>query len=179
LYCQLGEEVTEEDEFGIRSFVYKARRPFHPQRFSRFLLNATQKAIRAKGYFWLASRPSAVGLYQLAGTSQPITGAGYWYAAIGKDQWPEDELELSEIQSHWDPTYGDRRQELVFIGIDLDQSGIVRMLNEVLLTDPALVPGPRAWQSFPDPLPKFQNLKEGLLGHGPTRRVTQESELYP
>ncbi|MBK7844155.1 MAG: GTP-binding protein [Bdellovibrionales bacterium] len=150
-----GEEVSEKDEYGINSFVYRARRPFHPERFSRFLEKAPSGVLRAKGYFWLATRPDAVGLYQLAGSSSSFSGIGYWWCTVGERFWPKEESAKNEIRKIWDKQYGDRRQEIVFIGTDLNRDAISKALDEALLTPQEEKMGKKKWQKFPDPLPEF------------------------
>ncbi|NJM10343.1 MAG: GTP-binding protein [Bdellovibrionaceae bacterium] len=91
-----GQEVSEKDEYGINSFVYRARRPFHPERFATFLEKAPKGVLRAKGYFWLATRPEAVGLYQLAGSSSSFSGIGYWWCMVGERFWPAGKVREAE-----------------------------------------------------------------------------------
>lgn len=150
-----GEEVSEKDEYGINSFVYRARKPFHPERFAQFLEKAPVGVLRAKGYFWLATRPEAVGLYQLAGSSSSFSGIGYWWCTVGERFWPKEKSEKKKIYDIWDKQYGDRRQEIVFIGTDLDQDAITKALDSVLLTDDEIGLGSKKWVQFSDPLPQF------------------------
>ncbi|NQZ19210.1 MAG: GTP-binding protein, partial [Bdellovibrionales bacterium] len=151
-----GDEKSESDEYGINSFVYKARRPFHPERFAEFLEKAPEGVLRAKGYFWLASRPEAVGLYQLAGSSSSFSGIGYWWCTIGERFWPKDEAERQLILDIWDESYGDRRQEIVFIGTELDRDQITKSLDGALLTEEEVELGVQEWKWFTDPLPEFE-----------------------
>jgi G3E family GTPase len=150
-----GQEVSEQDEYGINSFVFRARKPFHPDRFAKFLEKAPAGVLRAKGYFWLATRPEAVGLYQLAGSSSSFSGIGQWWCVVGERFWPSDKEERQKIHDIWDKNFGDRRQEIVFIGTDLSKDGIVDQLNDCLLTDQEIALGVEKWQKFADPLPKF------------------------
>lgn len=156
-----GEESSEIDEYGIHSFVYRARKPFHPEKFANFLAKPPKGVLRAKGYFWIATRPDAVGLYQLAGSSSSYSGIGYWWAAVGETFWPKDAVTREKIEELWDKNFGDRRQEIVFIGTDLDKNNIVKVLDEALLTDEEVKLGVQGWKKFNDPLPDF-NLK-GLM----------------
>jgi G3E family GTPase len=151
-----GEEVSEKDEYGINSFVYRARRPFHPERFAKFLEKAPEGVLRAKGYFWLATRPEAVGLYQLAGSSSSFSGIGYWWCTVGERFWPKEQSEKQKIYDIWDEKYGDRRQEIVFIGTDLEREAITKALDDALLTDKEVNLGTKKWKKFSDPLPKFE-----------------------
>lgn len=151
-----GEEKSESEEFGITSFVYRARKPLHPERFAQFLEKSPEGVLRAKGYFWLASRPEAVGLYQLAGSSVSFSGIGYWWCCIGERFWPNDKEERKKIYELWDERYGDRRQEIVFIGTDLDKKSITEAFDKALLTDSEENMGLKKWQKFADPLPAFE-----------------------
>ncbi len=146
---------SEGDEFGITSFVYRARKPFHPARFASFIEKGPEGVLRAKGYFWLANRPDAVGLYQLAGSSSSFSGIGYWWTVIKGDYWPTEEAERNRITEVWDEFYGDRRQEIVFIGSELDQAKISRILDACLVTKSEEKLGFDGWAKFQDPLPKF------------------------
>ncbi len=157
-----GEESSEKEEYGINSFVYRARKPFHPERFAKFLEKAPAGVLRAKGYFWLATRPAAVGLYQLAGSSSSFSAIGHWWCTMGERFWPQDETERQKILDIWDEKYGDRRQEIVFIGTDLDQAAITSTLNLALLTKKELKLGVEKWQNFYDPLPEF-DLKDAPM----------------
>jgi G3E family GTPase len=153
-----GEHVPETEEYGIDSFTYTARRPFHPQRFYDFLHGngIKGKLIRSKGYFWLASRPDFAGHWSQAGGMARHGFAGMFWKAVPKDQWPEDEDSLNEIQKNWQDPFGDMRQELVFIGQNLDPSQFNQALNECLLDDDELLVGPTQWQHLADPFPIWE-----------------------
>jgi G3E family GTPase len=151
-----GQEKSEKDEYGISSFVFRSRKPFHPARFAEFLAQSPKGVLRAKGYFWLASRPEAVGLYQLAGGSSSFSGLGYWWCTIGERFWPKDPQERAQIKALWDDQYGDRRQELVFIGNEMDQQKMLKQLESCLLTDSEIKKGLEEWKKFADPLPPFE-----------------------
>lgn len=148
-----GEHVPESIEYGISSFVYRARRPFHPKRFSDVLDDEEtwQGVVRSKGFFWLASRMQHVGLWSHAGASASQRAVGSWYAAIDRDEWPMDTQSLSYIESTWAEPWGDRRQELVFIGTSLGEARLREKLDCALLTDLEMSAGEEAWRSLPDP----------------------------
>lgn len=150
-----GEHIPETEEYGISSFTYEARRPFHPQKFHDFL-HITQnygKLLRSKGYFWLASRPEFAGQWSQAGGIARYGFAGMFWKAVPKTQWPTDEEALASIQALWQEPFGDMRQELVFIGQNLNQQGIVEALNSCLLDDDELLQGKAYWKTLPDPFP--------------------------
>ncbi|MBX2850598.1 MAG: GTP-binding protein, partial [Phycisphaeraceae bacterium] len=131
----MGEHTPETEEYGISSFVYLRRRPFHPTRLLSIWDELQPGIIRSKGYLWMASRPAFCMVWSQAGTSLQIDPAGYWYAALGKDRLPEDPEARAWVEKHWDPDAGDCRQQIVFIGIDMDPQAIKKRLDEALLTD--------------------------------------------
>ncbi len=148
-----GEHVPETEEYGICSFSYQARRPFHPEKFYQFVHNTEGfgKLIRSKGYFWLASRPDYVGQWSQAGGMARYGYAGMFWSAIPKAEWPTDSEALNAIQESWVEPYGDSRQELVFIGQGLDIKAMTRALERCLLTDEEMNSGREAWLALADP----------------------------
>ncbi len=125
-----GEHVPETEEYGISSFSYQARRPFHPQKIYQFL-HSTEgygKLIRSKGYFWLASRPEFAGQWSQAGGIARYGFVGMFWKAVPESNWPTDEESLASIKKQWVEPFGDMRQELVFIGQGIDASEIIRHL---------------------------------------------------
>ena len=151
-----GEHVPETEEYGIASFVYRARKPFHPHR----LMDAVQgtlmdKVVRSKGYAWLASRPQFCAMWHSAGKSFVFERAGHWFASVPKDQWPDDPETLAWIDEKWEPDTGDCRQEIVFIGIGMDREAMTKRLDQCLLTDAEVALGPAQWQGIADPIPSW------------------------
>lgn len=148
-----GEQVPETEEYGISSFSYQARRPFHPEKFYQFLHSTTHfgKLIRSKGYFWLASRPEFAGQWNQAGGIAHYGFAGMFWKAIPKEQWPTDPEYLKAIEENWVEPFGDMRQELVFIGQGLDKAAMIEALEQCLLTEEELLAGQTLWQTLPDP----------------------------
>lgn len=153
-----GEHVPETEEYGISSFNYTARRPFHPQMFHDFLHNtqAYGKLLRSKGYFWLASRPAFVGEWSLAGGIARYGFAGMFWKAIPKDQWPTDPESLKYIMEKWEEPFGDMRQELVFIGQGLDKAAMTSALDKCLLSETEVLQGRDYWETFSDPFPAWK-----------------------
>lgn len=153
-----GEHVPETEEYGIASFTYTARKPFHPQKFYDFLHSGDiqGKLIRSKGYFWLASRPEFAGQWSQAGGMARYGFAGMFWKAIPQERWPEDEEYLASIKSSWQEPFGDMRQELVFIGQKLDRDRFVDELDNCLLSDDELLAGREHWQTLPDPFPAWE-----------------------
>lgn len=141
---------SETDAYGLTSLVYRARRPFHPQRLYDFILTGLRGVLRSKGFLWLATR-DLCGLWSQAGVACTLSTAGRWWADVPATEWPDDAAARAEIAAHWAPDVGDRRQELVFIGQRIDEARIRADLAHCLLTDAELAAGPAAWQRLPDP----------------------------
>jgi len=155
-----GEHVPETEEYGISSFSYRRHRPFHPQRFWDLIRSEWAGVVRSKGFFWLASRMEFVGEWSQAGGICRHQAAGLWWAAVEDADWPSDEAYRLEILKRWQPPYGDRRQELVFIGMNMDEADIVRRLDACLLDDDELAAGPLAWRKLRDPFPRWRKIEE-------------------
>ncbi|WP_085579175.1 MULTISPECIES: zinc metallochaperone GTPase ZigA [unclassified Pseudomonas] len=148
-----GEHVPETQEYGIASTAYRARRPFHPQRFFDFLnrpwLNG--KLLRSKGFFWLASKPADAGSWSQAGGLMRHGFAGRWWRFVPKEQWPQDRESTAAIMENWTASVGDCRQELVFIGQDIDFAQLTADLDDCLLSDAEMAVGAQGWRQWPDP----------------------------
>lgn len=152
-----GEHVPETEEFGISSFTFEARRPFHPQKFYDFLhcKEIAGKLIRSKGFFWLATRPHFAGSWSQAGGMARYGAAGLFWKAVPKEQWPDDPEYLKAIEEQWVEPFGDMRQELVFIGQGLDKHDIIARLNACLLDEEEVLQGAQSWVTLPDPFPSW------------------------
>ncbi|MFS2150321.1 CobW family GTP-binding protein [Rhizobium sp. Rhizsp42] len=151
-----GDHVPETEEYGISSFVYRARRPFDPVKLERFLAMEWPGLIRAKGHFWLATRPSEIGQLSIAGVQRQITARGYWWATVPKAQWPRYPQFRQLLDKHWNETWGDRRQELVFIGAGLDQEAVCAALDDCLVGNETNFDQHLA-QGMHDPFPAWQH----------------------
>ncbi|MFS0820715.1 GTP-binding protein [Bacillus sp. 1P02SD] len=150
---ELNEEHTPEtEEYGISSFVYRKRKPFHPERWREWLEAWPVDVVRAKGFFWLASRNDMAGLLSQAGTSLIFQGAGEWVAAYSEEERKRTLQEEPELLERWDEKYGDRMTELVMIGIDMNHQEISDSLDKCLLTDKEME---EDWSIFIDELPAF------------------------
>lgn len=141
-----GTHTPETEEYGIRSFVYRARRPFHPQRFHALLQREWPGVVRSKGFYWLASHPALAGSWSQAGAVVRHGPAGYWWAAVPPERWPEDPETVRLIRAKWDERVGDARQELVMIGMDMDESALHEHFDACLLTDEEMALGLDGWQ---------------------------------
>lgn len=150
-----GDGASEAEEYGVSNFVYRARRPFHPQRFYDRLSQDWSGVLRSKGFFWLANRLDKIGVWSQAGRVARLDFGGFWWAAIPQEHWPSESDKRQQIEKLWHPEVGDCRQELVFIGIGMDELAIYDSLQACLLSDEELALGIEAWQSYPDPFPPW------------------------
>jgi G3E family GTPase len=150
-----GEHTPETEEYGISSFVYRARRPFHPQRLWDLIEQGVEGLIRSKGFIWLATRMDFCGGWSQAGCSLTIERTGYWFDALPHDQWPDDAETLEWVEAVWRDPWGDRRQELVFIGQDMDHAAVSAALDACLLIDEEMRGGPDRWRALVDPFPAW------------------------
>ena len=154
-----GEHIPETEEYGIGSFSYEARRPFHPEKFYNFLHGSKKygKLIRSKGFFWLATRPEFAGQWSQAGGIARYGFAGMFWKAVPEKNWPQDEEYLESIKKMWVEPFGDMRQELVFIGQGLDKQAMVEALDDCLLSEDELLKGKQFWASLNDPFPAWEH----------------------
>lgn len=153
-----GEHVPETEEYGIASFSYVARRPFHPDKFFQFLHDTQSygKLIRSKGYFWLATRPEFAGQWSQAGGIARYGFAGLFWKAVPRENWPTDKQYLESIEKQWVEPFGDMRQELVFIGQGLDQAKMMQALDDCLLSEEEILKGKDYWLTLKDPFPAWR-----------------------
>lgn len=149
------DHVPETEEYGIRSFVYRAKRPFNPVLLAAFINKPWPGVVRSKGFFWLATRPHHVGELSQAGALTRTSRRGMWWASVPKERWPDNQEWRTAMAPYLDPVWGDRRQELVFIGMDpMDEQAIRRELDACLV--PAGHFTPEASARFQDPFPSWQ-----------------------
>jgi len=152
-----GEHVPETEEYGIGTFSFLARKPFHPEKLHQFIDSLEQygNLIRSKGYFWLASQPQLAWEWNQAGGIMHYGYKGMFFKAIPQSNWPTDEQTLQSIEQQWVEPFGDMRQELVFIGQQLDKQAMIDALNQCLLSDDELLKGKDHWATFNDPFPQW------------------------
>ena len=156
-----GEEETETEEYGISNFTFRSDRPFHPQRLWDAIgddmeTGLFQNVLRSKGIAWVASRHDWAYNWSQAGCSVMLEPAGFWWASAPEDSWPEEEEVIAEIQARMVNEYGDRQQELVFIGQNLDEAHVTKVLNDCQLTEEEYALGPASWEHFQDPMPPIE-----------------------
>lgn len=147
--------TPEDEEYGITSFVYRARKPFDPARIHAVLNGALPGVIRAKGHFWLATRPDWAAEFSLAGAMSSVAPLGRWWASVPEDRLPAHPEAQAEIARNWAEPWGDRRQEIVFIGAGLDCEAICAKLNAALIATDEFTP--EAWAGLPDPFPEWRS----------------------
>ena len=147
---------SEADEYGVSSFIYRARRPFHPDKIHHFLHQDLPGIVRAKGFFWIASQPDFVLYWSLAGAIGRYEAAGRWWAATPKNRWPDDKELRQQALQHFEGNFGDRRQEIVFIGMHMNEKSIRQKLDDCLLSDTEMNLSMPEWQDLKDPFPKWK-----------------------
>jgi G3E family GTPase len=150
------DHVPETEEYGVSSFVYRARRPFHPQKIHDVLNGTLPGVLRAKGHFWIATRPEWLAEFSLAGALSTVRPLGKWWATVPKEQRPDHPQAVAYMERHWAEPFGDRRQELVFIGAGLDKTAITAALDAALL-GPTESLASNEWRDLPDPFPNWQH----------------------
>ncbi|MEM1301433.1 MAG: GTP-binding protein, partial [Pseudomonadota bacterium] len=153
------DHVPETEEYGVASFVYRARAPFIPEKIMEVLNGELPGVIRAKGHFWISTRPEWVAEFSLAGSLSSVSPLGQWWATIPEERRPTTPQAQAYLQEHWQEPWGDRRQEIVFIGAGIDWPGLKAKLDACLV--PAVAAsGPHDWPDYPDPFPGWRRADE-------------------
>ncbi|MEL7115574.1 MAG: GTP-binding protein [Pseudomonadota bacterium] len=153
------DHVPETEEYGVASFVYRARRPFIPEKILKVLNGDLPGVIRAKGHFWIATRPDWVAEFSLAGALSSVQPLGTWWAAVPEARRPDHESARAYMAAHWEEPWGDRRQEIVFIGAGIDWPAIKARLDACLVPTVA-TSGPYDVPEYPDPFPSWRRAEE-------------------
>ncbi|MEO0402770.1 MAG: GTP-binding protein [Pseudomonadota bacterium] len=154
------DHVPESEEYGVASFVYRARQPFDPEKVMHTLNGDLPGVIRAKGHFWLATRPNWVAEFSLAGALSSIKPLGTWWASVPKDRWPDHDSAREYMAAHWSEPWGDRRQEIVFIGAGIDWPALKTRLDACLVPE-HVAPGPDVLPlDMPDPFPGWRRVED-------------------
>ena len=153
------EHVPETEEYGVASYVYRMRRPFVPDRILEVLNGELPGVIRAKGHFWISTRPDWVAEFSLAGALSSIKPLGTWWASVPEDRRPTHESAQAYMKAHWQDPWGDRRQEIVFIGAGIDWPALKASLDNCLVPAVAAV-GPNNLPDYPDPFPIWRRAED-------------------
>ncbi|WP_323173573.1 GTP-binding protein [Natrialba sp. PRR66] len=152
---------SAEEEHGVTSFVFEARRPFHPERFAELLDAFPENVVRSKGHFWLAGREEMALMLNVAGQSIRVAPAGNWIAALPPEERDEQFDAHPELEEMWDDQWGDRGSQLVLIGTEMDHESIREHLEICLLTDEEM---DADWDAFDDRFPTFEEPEAGEDG---------------
>ncbi|WP_147126985.1 GTP-binding protein [Shimia ponticola] len=153
------DHVPETEEYGVASFVYRARAPFIPEKIMETLNGDLPGVIRAKGHFWIATRPEWVAEFSLAGALSSVSPLGQWWATVPEERRPDTPQAQAYLNEHWQEPWGDRRQEIVFIGAGIDWPALKAKLDACLV--PAVAAsGPDDLPDYPDPFPGWRRADE-------------------
>ena len=153
------DHVPETEEYGVASYVYRMRRPFVPDRILEVLNGELPGVIRAKGHFWISTRPDWVAEFSLAGALSSIKPLGTWWASVPEDKRPNHESAQAYMKAHWQEPWGDRRQEIVFIGAGIDWPALKARLDNCLVSAVAAA-GPDTLPNYPDPFPIWRRAED-------------------
>ncbi len=152
-----GQHIPETEEYGIRSFVYRQSRPFDAVKLQRLLeADATWEGVlRSKGFFWVAAAHAIAYEWSQAGGTSEVKAAGHWWAAVPKAHWGHADGERPDQKADWHPRFGDRCQQLVFIGQGIDEAALRRKLDDCLLDEALAAAESDAWTQLPNPFPSL------------------------
>ena len=158
-----GEELSETEEYGISSYSYSSRKPFHPERLANLLMDPVvmQDIVRAKGFFWLVNQHAISISMSLAGKRLSFEKVSIWWAAINpKKRPPKSNREFHAwLKKIWKSPFGDRRNELVFIGTGFDKSRLAQRLEQAQCTELEWK-HKDLWKTFNDPFPTWAPTSE-------------------
>ena len=152
-----GEHAPETEEYGISSFVYRTEKPFDAEKLMAFIHDDDNwgQVLRSKGFFWVAADHRVAYEFAQAGGISNVNPAGLWWAAVPRQQWAHPEGQRPDQKPNWHPQFGDRTQEIVFIGQDMKEEEIRMKLDSCLLETPIVIPENESWSRLPNPFPPF------------------------
>lgn len=153
-----GEHTPETEEYGISSFTYRTSHPFDAQKMSAFLHDAAnfKGVLRSKGFFWVAADHRVAYEWAQAGGVGDVKPAGMWWAAMPREEWEQPDGERPDQQPTWHARFGDRAQQLVFIGQGLDEAAMRARLDACLLDDELADADSATWDRLENPFPPLQ-----------------------
>jgi G3E family GTPase len=150
-----GQQPPATSEANIAAFAYRSWKPFHPERFWRLLQNELRGIFRAKGFFWLATRMDLVGGLNLAGRELQCASAGEWWAA--RNEHAREHEMPERTRNEWREPFGDRRQAIALMGLEIDPTVLKAQLDTCLLTDAEMAAGENSWRNLTDPFPAWSS----------------------
>ena len=153
-----GEHTPETEEYGISSFTYRTSQPFDAEKLWDFLNNDDNwgGVLRSKGFFWVAANHAVAYEWAQAGGVSTVNPVGMWWAAVSREHWHHPEGQRPDQQPDWHPRFGDRAQQLVFIGQKMDEAAMRAGLDSCLLDERIAAADSRTWTSLTNPFPKLQ-----------------------
>ncbi len=153
-----GEHTPETEEYGISSFVYRTSHPFDAQKLWDFLHDDDhwEGVLRSKGFFWIAADHRVAYEWGQAGGVSNIVPAGRWWASVAKEHWGHPDGNRPDQKPDWHPRYGDRSQQLVFIGQDLKEEEFRCQLDSCLLDKQLADADSSAWAQLANPFPEYE-----------------------
>jgi G3E family GTPase len=148
-----GKHTPETEAYGIRSFAYRQQRPFDAAKLWSFLQHPDtwRGLLRSKGVFWVAASDETVYEWAQAGGMSSVRPLGRWWCAVPRERWTQPPGQRPDEQPGWHVVYGDRNQQLVFIGLGLDEPALRAGLDACLLDEAT---PPSAWPTYPNPFPR-------------------------
>lgn len=156
-----GEHTPETEEYGISSFVYRTPRPFDAHKLWEFI-HTTENftgMLRSKGFFWVAEDHRIAYEWAQAGGVSTVNASGMWWAAVPPDRWDHSEEERPDQSPDWDRRFGDRQQQLVFIGQGLDEPKLRQRLDDCLLESSLAAKDSSCWPKLNNPFPDLESGK--------------------
>ncbi len=153
-----GEHTPETEEYGITSFVYRTAHPFDADKLWEFFHTAENFAgvLRSKGFFWVAANHPVAYEWAQAGGVSSVSPSGMWWAAVPREYWGHPDGQRPDEKPDWDPRFGDRVQQLVFIGQKLDEPKLRKRLDDCLLAQSLAMGDGSSWHELVNPFPELE-----------------------
>ena len=150
-----GEHTPETETYGISSFTYRTPHPFDAEKLWAFFHdpNNWRGVLRSKGFFWIAADHRVAYEWAQAGRVSSLNALGTWWASIPRERWPHPEGHRPDEQPDWHPRFGDRAQQIVFIGQAMNEAELRARLDACLLDERVAAAASSAWSKLPNPFP--------------------------